>query len=481
MENKGFYKIIFKNTGLFGISQLIKIVAKLFSNKVAAIFLGSAGIGIIGLLENILGLIQSLTSFGISGSSVREIAIADQDADSKKSERLIKVVYKWAFATGILGVLVALIFSNQIQQAIFNDESGYLWVVLLTPYFLFTSLSSIRIAILQAKKRIQLIVKYHIFTAISSAIIAATGYYFYGINGIIPVIITTALSTFLLSLYFTKSIKLPTDAITFKQAYLEGLPMAKLGLLLSTSGIFGQICFYIIRWYLKEYESLEVLGIYQVSNTILVGYLGLVFAAMANDFYPRLCNYENDQKNFNNLVNDQTEIALLLVVPAILILYVIAPFLITLLYTANFLSVLHILKIGLVAIILKAIVWPLGFMPLIKGDKWLFLKQNILGDGVNVIASLVLFYYFNLTGLGIAMVIMFLISGIYNYYVAKTYYQFKFRYSTLKTMAFSLLVAVFVVIILLSNEFKNFNFYIILLTLISVINSFFQLKKRLKF
>lgn len=481
MEQKSFYKIIFKNTGLFGISQVIKIGAKLFSNKVAAVFLGSAGIGIIGLLENILNLIQGFTNFGISGSSVREIAVADQESTRKKSDRLIKVVYKWAFVTGVIGLVVVLIFSRQIQETVFNDNIGYLWISLLAPYFLFTSLSSIRIAVLQAKKRIHLIVKYHILSAISASIIAATGYYLYGIDGIIPVIVITAFSTFLLSLFFTKSIKLSTDTITFKQAYLEGLPMAKLGLLLSTSVIFGQICFYIIRWFLKEYQSLEVLGIYQVSNTILMGYLGLVFAAMANDYYPRLCNYENDQKNFNNLINDQTEIALLLVVPAVLIFYLIAPFLITVLYTSEFLSVLNILKVGLLAIILKAIVWPLGFIPLVKGHKLLFLKQNILGDGVNVIASLVLFYYFNLLGLGIAMVIMFIVSGIYNYYVARKYYNFKYKNTTLKTMNMSLIVAVLLIIIILTTPFKNFNVYIILLTLVSVVTSFFQLKKRLKF
>tara|TARA_R110002049_G_scaffold2814_3_gene22786 strand:+ start:3560 stop:5005 length:1446 start_codon:yes stop_codon:yes gene_type:complete len=481
MEQKSFHKIIFKNTGLFGVSQLIKILVRLFTNKVAALFLGPVGIGIIGLLENTLGLLQGFTNFGIAESSVREIALADQEADGVKAKRLIKIVYKWAFATGILGFIVALFFSKQINHVVFDNKSHYLWIISLSIYFLFTSIATIRIAILQAKKRINLIVKYNISIAIISSIIAATGYYFYGIDGIIPVVILTSFAALLLSLYFTRNIRVTAKKISIKQAYKEGFPIAKLGLLLSVSVIFGQLCFYAIRWFLKEYYSYEILGVYQVSNTILVGYLGLVFAAMSNDFYPRLCNYENDKESFNNLVNDQTELALLLVVPGVLLLYLVAPFLITFLYTPEFISVLHILKIGLVAIILKAIVWPIGFIPLIKGNKMLFLKQNLLGDGVNVIASIFFFYYFGLIGLGMSMVTMFIVSGIYNYYVARWYYNFKFRKATLKTIVFSLLIGVAVVIILLITEFENFNVYIIIVTLLSIIYSLFQLKNKLKF
>ncbi|MFI0431012.1 oligosaccharide flippase family protein [Mariniflexile sp. HMF6888] len=481
MRQNSFHKIIFKNTGLFGIAQLIKILMRLFSNKIAALFLGPVGIGIIGLLENVIGVIQGFTNFGIADSSVREIAIADQQLDGLKSKRLIKIVYKWAIATGVLGLTVAIVFSRQIHQTVFGNNIAYIWVVLLATHFLFTSLSSIRIAVLQAKKSINLIVKYNICSTIISSLITVVGYYLYGINAIIPVMIISSFGAFLLSLYFTKHIKTVPYHMTLKLVYDEGLPIAKLGLLLSVCAIFGQLCFYIIKWYLKEYYSYEILGVYQVSNTILVGYLGLVFAAMSNDYYPRLCNYENDIENFNNLVNDQTELALLLVVPAVLILYLIAPFLVTLLYSAEFLSVLNILKIGLVAIIFKAIVWPIGFIPLVKGNKLLFFKQNVLGDGVNLVASVFFFYYFNLVGLGLAMVLMFVVSGFYNYYVVRKYYNFKFRRATLKTMGFAMLLAIVAVTIALTNEFENFNIYILMITLTSVINSLFRLKNKLQF
>lgn len=482
MSHQSFHRIIFKNTGLFGISQIIKIAVKVLANKAAAIFLGTAGIGIIGLLENIIGIIQSVTGLGIASSSIREIALVtdETEVENSKEQRLLKIIYHWAIATGIIGTIITIIFSKYISEEVFNSDHNFLWIIILSLYFIFSSISSSRLAVLQAKKMISQIVKFHILTAVITAILSITLYYWYQKNGIIPVLIGSVFIQFMYSLYLTRNIKISSDNIPFKQIFNEGLPMVKLGILLSLSSIFGQICFYIIRWFLKEYNSFEILGIYQVSNTLLIGYLGLVFAAMSNDFYPRLCNYESDQKKFNDLVNDQTEIALLLVVPAILIFYLTAPFFIPLLYSKNFLPVIEILKFGLFAIVLKALVWPIGFISLVKGNKLLFMKQNLLGDAVNVIASIVAFKYFGLLGLGIALVIMFVASGFYNYFVSRKIYNFRYRIDTLKIISFSViigLIGLFVVLFLQST----FNYYFLIpLLIISLVFSSINLKSKLK-
>ena len=477
-----FHKIIFKNTGLFGLSQVIGIGARLVCNKVAALFIGPAGIGIIGLIDNILRLIYGVTNFGIASSSVREIALLEQQVSKSviKSQRLIKIIYKWALFTGFLGLLVLVVFSKQISFVVFETDSKYLWIIGLSLYFVFNSISSIRLAILQAKKKVKKIVVYNIFSTIFSSIIAVLGYYVYGINGIIPVIVLTAATNFLLSIYFTRLIKISKTKITSNQIFKEGLPIAKLGLLLSVSAIFGQVCFYIIRGFLKTYYSYEILGIYQVGNTFLVSYVGLVFAAMSNDFYPRLCNFEDNKTQFNNLVNDQTELALLLVVPAILIIYLIAPYLIPMLYSNEFLDVLLILKIGLISVIIKAIVWPIGFISLIKGNKQLYLKQNVLADTANVVFSLVGFYYFGLLGLGIAMVFMFLVSGVYNYLTVVRCYDFKYRRNTLYIMLTSIIICLLVVIVILFFNFKMFNILLSIITLFSILYSILKLKRELK-
>ncbi len=483
MQEEQFHITILKKTSLYGLSHGVKIIARLLINKFAAIFLGTVGIGIIGFLENILVLIQGFSNFSLATSSVREIAVLEKTENNLEvlqTKRVLKIIYTIAIATGILGFFIMLLFSKKISTVVFDDVSYYKWIIALGLYLFFTAISTVRIAVLQAKKKVKTIIKYTIINAIFSTIVAVLGYYYLGVEGIIPVFISTAFFGFISSIYFTRNIPVSKEKISYNEVLQEGIPILKLGIALSVSVIFGQLCFYGIRWYLKTYANYDILGIYQVGITILVGYLGLIFTTMSGDFYPRLCNLENDKKKFINLVNDQTEVALFLIVPSILILYLLAPYVVELLYSKEFLAVLFILKIGLFSVILKAIVWPLGFLPLVKGNNNLFLKQNLLGDAIQLITSIIFYQYLGLVGLGLAMVVMFLISGIYNYYIAINVYQFHFRKDTLKVLFFSILIGVFALLSVFYFNFNTINPVLILLCGISIWYSFNQLRKKNK-
>ena len=95
------------------------------------------------------------------------------------------------------------------------------------------------------------------------------------------------------------------------------------------------------------------------------------------DFYPRLTAINSERKTVNKLVNDQIEIALLLITPAIIFLYLTAPYIIQILYTKEFLPVVLIFQAALLAIIVKASAWPLAFIILAKGDRKQYFKQQL--------------------------------------------------------------------------------------------------------
>lgn len=476
MKEKSFHKTIFKNTGLFGFSQVLKILVRVVTNKFAAIFLGVTGIGVIGFLENILTLIRSVTDVGMTQSSVREVALSKENF---QSQRLLQILYRWSWISGLIGTAVMTLFASQFSLLVFDDESYALWFVLLSLYFLFTSVSAIRLAVLRGKNKVITIVKYEIVGAVITSLLAIPLYYFFGIKGIIPVFLITSLIGFLASLYFTRDIQILQSKVPLKDFMKEVSPMVKLGFLLSMNMVFWQLSTYVIRWFLKDTASIETLGIYQVSNTFLVSYLGLIFTTMSNDYYPRLCNYQEDEKSFTNLVNDQTELALFLVVPAILLLYLIVPTLIPLLYSSEFLEVLSILQIGLFSVILKTVVWSIGYIPLVKGNKKMFFKQTVFGDVLNMLLSIVLFYYYGLQGLGIAITTMFVISGIYTYQGVSRVYGFKFRADTKKVISMSLLFGIIGTFSVFLFGFTWKNPVLIFVLFISIGYSIWHLRNKL--
>ena len=73
------YRNILKASSITGGSQVATLLIGIGRTKLAAIFLGSTGIGLLGLYQNIVTLIDSITSLGIASSAVREIGAARGD------------------------------------------------------------------------------------------------------------------------------------------------------------------------------------------------------------------------------------------------------------------------------------------------------------------------------------------------------------------------------------------------------------------
>lgn len=458
MQEKNFYSPIFKSTKIFGASHFVKIGTKIITNKIAAIYLGAIGIGIIGIVENLLSILFGIVNFGLTSSSVREIALLNKESEEvkNKEKRMISIIYYWSLFSGLLGAVFFGLISYSFFKNTYPSNSSYLWFVLVSFYFVFFALFSARMSILQGRREIKKMVKIQVIISFIQMLLAIGCYFFFKINGIAIAILIFAIVSFLVVYLNTKNtIRFEKNNLTLKQVFSEGLPMVKLGIILSVGTLINQLAFYVIRLFLKDFLSIEALGVFQVSYTILIGYLGIIFIVMSNDFYPQLCNLERDTPTFEKYINDQTQFALFLVVPLVLLMYLLAPQLVVLLYSNSFLDVLLILKIALIGLIFKTIAWPIGFISLVKGNKKLFFKQNLLSDIVNVICSVVCTYYFGLKGLGFAFAIVFLVSLLYNFFTVTKNYSFSYSTETKRIIVLSMVIGA---IALLSFNWFDFSY-----------------------
>jgi O-antigen/teichoic acid export membrane protein len=479
MQDKNFHFSILKSTGIFGVSHVVKIAAKIVVNKFAALYLGTIGVGIIGLVENLLSVIYGFVNFGIPASSVREIALLTNESDAINEIRKIKIIHYWSLFSGLIGGVFFAIVSCFFFKDFYPENASFIWFSSLVLYFIFFSLFSAKMAILQGKRELKKIVIIQVWSAIIQMVSALFCYYFFGLNGIAMAILFSALFSFILIYLYAPNNQLSTLSISIKQAFFEGLPMVKLGMMLSIGALINQVAYYIIRVFLKDFLSFESLGIFQVSQTILIGYLSVIFVVMSNNFYPQLCNLERDKENFEKYINQQTQFALFLVVPMVLGMYLFASKIILILYSAEFLNVLMVLKIALFGLIFKTIAWPIGFISLVKGNKKLFFKQNLLSDFVNVICSVVLTYFYGLIGLGIAFGLVFLMSFFYNLYTVSKNYQFYYSNETKQVIGISILFGMIALISFIWFDFSYTNPIMIILFCISALFSFYKIRKNI--
>jgi len=479
INKENSHKTILNATGIFGFAQAMKMLVSIVGSKFVAIFLGPVGIGIVGLLNNTVAIISSITGFGISITGVREMSLANTESDQNKfSERFI-VLQRWSIFTSVLGALVTIIFSKQLSILTFGNSDYYFWFVILSVNFVFANLTATRIALLQGLRMIKSIAISNVISSVLISLLSVPIYYFLKVDGITSVIVLSSIINLVVTIYFTRNIKIDRVSLSFYETFQKGKPILKMGFLLSLNVIFAHICSFIIKLYLNgNGSSLEIVGLFEVSSVILISYVGLIFNAMGADFYPRITQIQNDNSKIKELVNDQIEMGLLLVTPAIIFLYFSGPILVELLYSKHFLGVLLIFKSALFAVIVKVVIWPLAFIILAKGDNKLYFKLEIISDIFLLVSTVFFYHFFGLVGIGIASLIPFLLYAFYVIPILKKKYDFSIRKDTLKILLMCLLFGISSSAITFTIDYPLAYYPLGLILIFSLAYSYRELNKR---
>ncbi len=473
------HKTILKATGIFGLAQVMKILVSIVGSKFVAIFIGPFGIGIVGLLNTTVAIISSFTSFGINITGVREVSLAYAEKDQDQFSKRFIVLQRWAIIASIFGALVTIIFSKLLSKLTFGTSEYYLWFIALSVNYVFANLTSTRVALLQGLRMVKSIAISNVLSSILITLASVPICYFFKFDGIIAVILVSSFINLLVNFYFTRKIPIDKVSLSFAETFQKGKPLIKMGFLLSINVIFGQICSYLIKLYLNvNGSSTEILGLFEVSSVILISYVGLIFNAMGTDFYPRITEVQNDNSKVKELVNDQIEMGLLLITPAIIFMYFCGPVIIKLLYSNHFLGVLLIFKAALFAIIIKAIIWPLAFVILAKGDNKLYFKQEIISDIFLLVTTVFFYHYFGLVGIGIASLIQFILYGCYIIPILKNKYDFSIRKDTLKILLISLLIGIAACTITFTIDYPYAYYPLGLILVFSMLYSYKELNNR---
>jgi O-antigen/teichoic acid export membrane protein len=199
---------------------------------------------------------------------------------------------------------------------------------------------------------------------------------------------------------------------------------------------------------------------------------------MGTDFYPRITEVKNNNAKIRELVNDQIEMGLLLITPAIIFLYFGGPIIIKILYSNNFLKVLLIFKAALFAVIIKAVIWPLAYVILAKGDNKLYFKQEIISDLFLLVSTVVFYHYLGLMGIGIASMIQFLLYAFYIIPILKNKYDFSIRKDTFQIIIFCFLIGISASAVSFFIDYPDAYFPLGFILVFSIFYSYKELNKR---
>lgn len=423
-SDNNLYRIITKAAALFGGVQVVNIICSVIRTKIVAILLGSAGIGIIGLYNSAIETISALTGLGIRSSSVREISEAATKQGTPNLSRIVTVVRRWSWLVGLLGAVVLISLAPVLSQVTFGDNEHSWGFVFLSCALLFSALSSGEQAILQGTKQLKALARSSVYGSIASLLLSIPLYYIWGVDGIVPSLIVYSATTLIVVLLY-KDRKIEKQELSTQETFKYGKEMVVLGIFMTVSTFITTLFSYIFSAYLNHCSGETTVGYYQAGYTMMNKYVGLIFTAMAMEYYPRLSGVSDDNKMMSKYIGKQVEMMQLMLASVITIFIVLHPLMIRILYTTDFYVINGYLLLAIQGISFKAISWAIGFVLLAKGKGKLYLYTELASDVITLSLNIIFYHYYGLAGVGASYTIGFIIYLAIIYGVCRHNYDIR--------------------------------------------------------
>lgn len=425
-EQQSSYRQIMKATSIFGGVQVFQILIQIIRSKFIAVLLGPNGIGILGLLSSTTGLISGLTSFGLGTSAVKDIAAAHGNGDKTRISIVTLVFQRLVWITGLLGTLVTLVLSPWLSQLTFGNRDYTLAFIWISFTLLFNQLTIGQLVLLQGMRKLQYLAKANLYGSALGLIITIPLYYKLGIDGIVPGIIISSLISLTLSWFFARKIDISPIKVSKIRTIAEGKNMLTMGFVISLSVLLSLGASYIVRVFISRTGGITDVGLYTAGFAIVTTYVGMIFNAMGADFYPRLSAVSHNRKLCRQTINQQAEIAILILAPILIIFFVFINWVVILLYSNQFIPINTMILWAALGMFFKAIIWIMGFLYLAKGNSQIYFWNEFASTIYTLILNLIGYYLLGLTGIGISFFVSYLIAMLQSVLISKIKFSFDF-------------------------------------------------------
>lgn len=404
--------------------------------------------GIVGLLTSTTGFVSALTNFGLGTSAVKNVAAASATGDETRVARIVTVLRRLVWMTGCLGMILTAVFSPWLSQITFGNKNYTIAFIWISVTLLFQQLSSGQMVVLQGLRKLNYLARANVTGSVIGLLIAVPVYYKWRINGIVPVIIISAFASMLLSWYFAHKVGVRSVKVTKEETLAEGNEMLKMGFMISLSGLIATAVSYLIRIYISNTGGVEQVGLYAAGFAIIGTYVGMVFTAMGTDYYPRLSAVANDNIKSRELMNQQAEVAILILAPILAIFLIFIDWVVILLYSTKFTSINGMIHWAAIGMYFKAASWSISFILLAKAASNLFFWNELIAN-IYILAFNVLGYkFFGLDGLGISFMVGYIIYFLQVFLLARHKYNFFLSSEFSKIFGVQLILGIFCFIII---------------------------------
>lgn len=422
------YRQILRSSYIIGGASVLNILVGLARTKAAAILLGPSGVGLIGIFQSLMATAASVAGLGFGNVGTRQIAEAEGQQDTQAVAAARRALFLGTLALAVIGAAIFwaardVLAVRVLGSAIFATPVG--WLALGVALMVAAGSQS---ALLNGLRRIGDIARVSVISALCSTVLGVTALLLWGQNGVLVFVLTTPLCTFVVGHWYVARLpKVSAPPTPWPALVGQWRTLARLGAAFMLAGLVATLTQLLVRTMLQRQLGTEALGNFQAAWQISMTYLGFVLTAMGTDYYPRLTASIHDHASTNQMVNEQTEVALLLGGGVLLAMMGLTPWVIELLYSSHFHEAAGVLRWQIIGDVLKVVSWPLGFILLASGDGRSFLITESIGFGIFTALTWLGLRFFGVQATGIAFVGMYLVYLPMVYWLAR--YKTGFRWT----------------------------------------------------
>lgn len=374
------YRQILESSALIGGASIISIVLRALRAKAIALLLGPAGVGLLGLYENIIELALRVAGLGLNSSGIRQIAQAVGSGDAEQVARTATTIRRVAMYSGAAGSLLLLLGSKFLSQATFGTDRYTPAICALALVVFLSNISAAQAALVQGLRRIFDLSKMNVLGALYGTIFSIPIVYFMGERGLVPSLVCVGAMSIVTSSWYARKAQVKSVVMSYREVFANSTAMLKLGLVFMACGFMIVGSSYVVRIILVRCQGVDAAGFYQAAWALGGLYVSVILQSMGADFYPRLTAVADDHPKCNQLVNEQAEVGLLLAAPGVLGTLVLSPFVIDLFYSAKFGPAVELLRWFCLGMLLRVASWPMGFVLLAKGAGSAFFWSELLSN-----------------------------------------------------------------------------------------------------
>ena len=410
---------LIKTSVLTTISTIIKILSGFLINKMMAIYIGPAGLAMVGPLQNFNTFVTTLSNGAITQGVVKYVAEYDT-LERKKGIFSTSVVVSLlcSFSIGVILFIFNLELSILILK---SDEYASVFTLFSFTIVLF-ALNTMLMAILNGQKEIK---KYVYINIVNSLVILILTYLLIvelNIIGVFYALVTGQSVVFFITLFFVIKAK------WFRWEYFLNGPdrkslvkLSKFSLMALTSAITVPVSHIIIRNYIGENLSWSDAGYWQGMWYISTMYLLIITTALSVYYLPRLSSI-SEKKYIKKEIIYGYKIVIPIAIVLSLLVYTFRYAIIEVAFTADFYQMEVLFKWQLIGDIIKIFAWILGYVLIAKAMSAVYIYTEIIFSILFVLSSIYFLDKFGLIGMSYSFAFYNLIYSIYLIVILNVYF-----------------------------------------------------------